>query len=290
MPPLKEQEKKRGRRGESERNEVVRRQPAVRAETPSRTTRAQAVGEKEADEPQLTAPPTRTQPLRGKDIGVKKTGSQVRDLCSMLCIGRGSRRVAEEGCAASPAQDAPGVSFKVEKKDADAPKSALPSTFKINFDPNNYVELCGDVAHEQGGMHADQYFREEIIRFKVPKGVKPGGEVGLAGKDVTVVGEKPEKRSTKRKKVLSCEEYESMKKEARSLMNKYAKLTGRRVTVCGDGWCWAYSLCTVMGGTLEHVKQVELADASQGANEATDEDKKLVNAFLEMMKVSLRGC
>lgn len=165
-------------------------------------------------------------------------------------------------------------------------KKGLPLHFHINLDPINYVEICGDVAHEEGGIHVDHYFREEVIRFKVPKDVKPGGDVLLRAEDVVVVGEKPEKRSTKRKKVITCDEYEKMKKEARSLMNKYKKLTGRRVAVCGDGWCWAYSLCTVMGGSLEHVVSVEVEDDSQGADEATEEDKKLVKAFLDMLKVS----
>lgn len=174
----------------------------------------------------------------------------------------------------------------MENKQGEARRAGLPNVFKISFDPINYVELYGDVAHEQGGMHADMYFREEVIRFKVPKGVKPGGEVSLRGEDVVVVGEKPEKRSTKRKEVISCSEYESMKKEACSLITKYKKLTGRRVAVSGDGWCWAYSLCTVMGGSLEHVVEVDLEDPLQAPKQATSEDKKLVKAFLEMLKVS----
>lgn len=101
-----------------------------------------------------------------------------------------------------------------------------------------------------------------------------------------MVGDKPEKRSTKRRTVISCEAYDNMKKEARKLMTRYKKLSGRRVAVSGDGWCWAYALCTVMGGGLEHVVDVALENPAQGAKDATKEDKKLVQAFLEMLKVS----
>lgn len=160
---------------EIEEREVVTKQPVRPVQSPPRATRAQEV--------------LRKQPLRGdKNTEEKKINEQVRQshVCSMRWIGR--RIMCSKGGVPHPppAQDEETVKSKVQKEVAKAHAGGLPTAFKIHFDPINYIELGGDVGHEEGGMYADQYFREEVIRFKVRKGVKPGGELTLRGEDVVV--------------------------------------------------------------------------------------------------------
>lgn len=76
----------------------------ARSATPTRVqaARGQHGRDKEADvldkervKTATRSPPTRTQPSRRQNVDKKATGEEVRQPCSMRCIGRGSRCVAK---------------------------------------------------------------------------------------------------------------------------------------------------------------------------------------------------
>lgn len=167
----------------------------------------------------------------------------------------------------------------------DRGEEKLPRQFTLRLQPFQYLDVGGNVTHDLAGIYVEQYFREQVIMFKVPKGVAVDEVVTLRCDDADVVGDEPTKHNTKRCMRITTTAYDSMKKDALRLTKEYLKLTGPRVTVRGDGWCWAYALCVVMGVPLEHVLEVALEEEHQKEQASTERDKDMVGAFLELLKV-----
>ena len=145
-----------------------------------------------------------------------------------------------------------------------------------------------EVSGAQGGLFMEQWFREEVVRFKITESVSRSIaadlHIHLAREDGEVVGAEP---SQPRRGIatMKIEKYMEMREAAMGLALQFKlHCDNRRYIVNGDGWCWAYALSLAFGAEIDHARQV---DRGERATEAppTEHDKALVEELISWMQV-----
>lgn len=145
--------------------------------------------------------------------------------------------------------------------------------------PIQYVLL-----KDKDELYAEQGFREEVIRYPVRPGTQEGDAFELSGDKAEVVGETETLGEDRNTKIYTIDEYKAMQEEAKELMCKFDELAGERVSVYGDGWCWIYSLSTVLGASMDH-KVVESRNESGLIKAPTKYDTGLASDIIQTMRV-----